>query len=273
VGWHAPVLTTPALRLQGAAFWDVMTFVVNSVLFALVGLQLPRLVEALGDVPAREVAWAAVAVSVAVVLIRVVWVFAFMFGPYVRGWLGGRYPRAKWRTVAVVSWAGMRGAVSLAAALAIPLDVPQRDLLIFLAFVVILVTLVGQGLTLPALIRVLDLPDDGSAAREDANARVFAAEAAVARLDELEREEWVREDTAERMRGLYSYRRNRFASRFEGDPEGVEERSAAYQHLMVELLGAQRLRLITMRDEGSIGDEVMHRIERDLDLEESRLEL
>jgi monovalent cation/hydrogen antiporter len=83
----------------------------------------------------------------------------------------------------------------------------------------------------------------------------------------------VRDDTAERVRGLYNYRRNRFASRFDGDPDGVEERSAAYQRLMVELLVAQRHRLVSMRDEGSIGDEVMHRIERDLDLEESRLEL
>ena len=272
VGWHAPVLTTPALRLQGAAFWDVMTFVVNSVLFALVGLQLPRLVEALGDVPAREVAWAAVAVSVAVVLIRVVWVFAFMFGPYVRGWLGGRYPRAKWRTVAVVSWAGMRGAVSLAAALAIPLDVPQRDLLIFLAFVVILVTLVGQGLTLPALIRVLDLPDDGSAAREDANARVFAAEAAVARLDELEREEWVREDTAERMRGLYGFRRDRFSGRIDGTHVDVEERSQAYQRLRRELLRAEENAVIDLRTRGEIGDDVMHRVLRDIALEEQRLD-
>ncbi len=82
----------------------------------------------------------------------------------------------------------------------------------------------------------------------------------------------MREDTAERVQGLYNYRRNRFASRFDGDSDGVEERSAAYQRLMVELLIAQRQRLIRMRDDGKIGDEVMHRIERDLDLEESRLE-
>ncbi|MBA3704056.1 MAG: Na+/H+ antiporter, partial [Rubrobacteraceae bacterium] len=109
--------------------------------------------------------------------------------------------------------------------------------------------------------------------KEETHGRIQVAEAALERLDELGEEGWVREDTAERVRGLYTYRRNRFASRFDGDPDGVEERSAAYQRLMVELLGAQRLRLVRMRDEGSIGDEVMHRIERDLDLEESRLEL
>jgi hypothetical protein len=140
---------------------------------------------------------------------------------------------------------------------------PDRDLIIFLTFCVILATLVVQGLSLPVLIRVLGLEDDHIGEKEETHGRVSIAEAALERLDELADEEWVREDTAERIRGLYSYRRNRFASRFEGDPEGVEERSTAYQ----------RLRLITMRDEGSIGDEVMHRIERDLDLEESRLEM
>ena len=272
VGWHAPELTTPALRLQGGAFWDVLTFVLNSVLFALVGLQLPQVVEAIGDLPAGEVARAAVAVSAAVVLVRILWVFAFMFGPYVRGWLGGRYPRAKWRGVAVVSWAGMRGAVSLAAALAIPLDVPQRELLIFLVYVVILVTLVGQGLTLPWLIRVLDVPGDGAAAREDANARVYAAEAAIARLDELQREEWVRDDTAERMRGLYGFRRDRFSGRLDGTRVEVEERSQAYQRLRRELLTAEESAVIDLRTRGEIGDDVMHRILRDIALEEQRLD-
>jgi CPA1 family monovalent cation:H+ antiporter len=272
VGWYAPVLTTPALRLQGAAFWDVLTFVLNSVLFALVGLELPHVVEAIGDEPPGEVATAAIAVSAGVILIRVVWVYAFMFGPYVRGWIGGRAPGSKWRYVAVVSWAGMRGAVSLAAALAIPLDVPQRDLLIFLAFVVILVTLVGQGLTLPALIRLLDLPDDASVEREDAKARIFAADAAVARLDELEREDWVREDTAERMRGLYSFRRNRFEGRLDGSRVDVEEQSQDYQRLRRELLQAEELAVIDLRTRGVIADDVMHRVLRDIALEVQRLD-
>jgi len=173
----------------------------------------------------------------------------------------------------------MRGVISLAAALSLPLETmsgvpfPGRDLIIFLTFCVILATLVVQGLSLPALIRALGLEDDRIGEKEETHGRIQVAEAALERLDELGHEGRVREDTAERIRGLYAYRRNRFASRFDGDPEGVEERSAAYQRLMVELLGAQRERLVKMRDEGSIGDEVMHRIERDLDLEESRLEL
>jgi CPA1 family monovalent cation:H+ antiporter len=174
---------------------------------------------------------------------------------------------------------GMRGAVSLAAALAIP-DVtdagapfPGRDLIIFLAFCVILGTLVLQGLTLPALISALGIKDDGLDAKEDAKARIRAAEAALARLDELVDEEWVRPDTVERMRGLYNFRRSRFAARFdESDDGAIEGQSVAYQRLRHELLEAERDAVVSMRREGRINDDVMHRVERDLDLEDSRLE-
>ena len=171
----------------------------------------------------------------------------------------------------------MRGVISLAAALSLPLTVeggapfPARDLILFLTFAVILVTLVVQGLSLPALIR--GLQEDGSAEQEEVQGRIAVAEAALARLEELSEEEWVREDTAERVRGLYGYRRRRFVARLDGDEDGLEDRSAAYQRLLRELLRAQRLTLLRLRDEGKIGDEVMHRIEHDLDLEESRLEV
>jgi CPA1 family monovalent cation:H+ antiporter len=173
----------------------------------------------------------------------------------------------------------MRGVISLAAALALPLTIaggapfPERDLILFLTFCVILATLVVQGLTLPLLIRALGLEDDGSQEREEIKGRIEVANAALARIDVLVREEWVREDTAERVRGLYDYRRSRFAARYHGADDGIEERSAAYQRLMRDLLHAQRDTLIRLRDEGRIGDEVMHRIEHDLDLEESRLEM
>jgi CPA1 family monovalent cation:H+ antiporter len=140
-----------------------------------------------------------------------------------------------------------------------------------LTFAVILATLVVQGLSLPALIRGLE--DDGTAEREEVRGRIEVAESALARLEELAKEEWVREDTAERVRALYGYRRRRFVARLDGDESGLEERSAAYQRLMRELLRAQRQTLMRLRNEGKIGDEAMHHIERDLDLEESRLEV
>ena len=168
----------------------------------------------------------------------------------------------------------MRGVISVAGAVALPLTVPGRDLIHFLTFSVILATLVVQGLSLPALIRLLGLEDDGSAEREETKGRIKVAHAALNRIDELAEEEWVREDTAERVRGVYNYRRSRFVARFDGDDEdGLEERSAAYQRLLRELLRAQRAELIRLRNEGEIGDEAMHRIERDLDLEETRLEI
>jgi hypothetical protein len=173
----------------------------------------------------------------------------------------------------------MRGAVSLAAALALPLTTdagapfPDRDLIVFVTFAVILGTLVVQGLTMPALIRLLRVEDDSLAEKEEAKARIVAAEAALGRLDELMDEEWVREDTAERLRGLYDFRRARFRSRFE--PEGdrsAEERSVDYQHLRRELLEAERRAVLELRRQGRIDDAVMRRVVRDLDLEDARLD-
>jgi monovalent cation/hydrogen antiporter len=213
---------------------------------------------------------AALAVSATVVLVRILWVFPFTLGPKLVRGTGSARPA--WRSVSIVAWAGMRGAVSLAAALAIPLDVPNRDLLIFLTFVVILVTLVGQGLTLAPLIRWLGVADDGIAEREDAKARVLAADAAIARLDELAGEDWVRDDTAERMRGLYGFRRERFSGRLDGTRLEVEEQSQAYQRLRRELLQAEEDAVIELRRVGKIADDVMHRVLRDIALEEQRLD-
>ena len=273
VGWYAPVLTTPALRLQGAAFWDVFAFVLNSVLFALVGLQLPQVLDVVRTEEAETIVAASVGVCAAVILIRIAWVFPFTYLPRALAPSIRRGdPSPAWQNVAVVSWGGMRGAVSLAAALAIPLEVPHRELLIFLTFVVILATLVGQGLSLAPLIRFLGVADDGAAGREDAKARVLAAGAALARLDELESEAWVREDTAGRLRGLYGFRRERFSGRLDGTRAEVEEQSQAYQRLRRELLQAEEDEVIRLRGVGVIADDVMHRVLRDIALEEQRLD-
>jgi monovalent cation/hydrogen antiporter len=280
LGRKGPYIISSGTRLQGYATWELITFLLNGLIFILIGLQLRSIVAGLGQYTAGQLISYAVLVSLTVILVRMIWVFP---ATYVPRWafrrIRERDPSPPWRSVAVIAWTGMRGVISLAAALALPLQTasgssfPDRNLIIFLTFCVILATLVVQGLSLPVLIRALGLEDDHIGDKEETHGRIQIAEAALGRLDELIDEDWVREDTTERVRGLYIYRRNRFASRFDGDPDGVEERSAAYQRLMVELLGAQREKLVRMRDEGSIGDEVMHRIERDLDLEESRLEL
>jgi CPA1 family monovalent cation:H+ antiporter len=176
----------------------------------------------------------------------------------------------------------MRGAVSLAAALALPLHtdagapLPDRDLILFITFALILVTIVGQGLTLPWLIRRLGVREDGAdIEHEEIRARLVAAEAALRCLDEVEGEGWAREDTIERMRGLYRFRQRRFkvrAGKIE-DEDGIEDRSLAYQRLIHAVSQAQREAVVQLRNSGDISSDVMHKLERELDLEESRLEI
>jgi monovalent cation/hydrogen antiporter len=280
LGWHTPELTTAEVRLQGNAVWEIGTFVLNSVLFVLVGLQLPGILDNLEGIPGWTLVGYGAAVGATVVLVRLVWIFPSTYLPRkLSARLRERDPAPPWQYPALIGWAGMRGAVSLAAALALPFTTdqgtpfPGRDLVIFLAFCVILVTLVGQGLSLPGVIRLLGLETDDKSAREASKARIRAAEAALARLEELAAEDWVRDDTAERMRGMYTFRINRFSARFDdGDDGAIEERSAAYQRLRRELLAAERAALLELRRSETIGDEVMSPILRDLDLEETRLD-
>ena len=275
MGWYTPQLTTGVTRLSGNAFWEILTFMINALLFALVGLQLHGILDRLGGRSTSSLIADAAIVSLVVIVTRILWIPIVAYLPR---WLfrsiRERDPYPPWQWPVVISWAGIRGAVSLAAALALPTNFPARDLIVFLTFAVILVTLVGQGLTLPWVIRVLHVEDDGGAEREDAKARIKASEAALARLDELEQEGWVREDTAERTRGQYRFRTNRFRARYEGvDEEGVEERSQQYQRLRRELLEAERQAVLRLRNEGTITEDVMQRVQRDIDLEDLRLDL
>jgi monovalent cation/hydrogen antiporter len=275
LGWHTPELTTPQVRLQGVAVWEIVQYLLNALLFVLVGLQLPVVVDALGGLSAATLAAYAALVSITVIVVRFAWVFAVLHAPK---WIARRM--SNWRGAVFLSWAGMRGAVSLAAALALPLQTdagapfPGRDLILFLTFSVILVTLVGQGLTLPLVIRVLGIEDDGLDDRQDAKARIHAAEAALARLEELVGEDWVREDTAERVRGAYNFRTSRFRARLDdGDDGSIESRSQDYQRLRRELLDAERAALVELRRAGVIGNDVWLRVGRDLDLEDQRLDI
>jgi CPA1 family monovalent cation:H+ antiporter len=279
MGWYTPELTTVQVRLQGDAVWNILMFVLNGLLFVLIGLQLPTLLDALDNVSlGRLVGWGAL-VAGTVIVTRLLWVYP---GTYLPRLLSRRIrerdPFPSWKHPAVIGWAGMRGAVSLAAALALPLTIDggapfaNRDLIVFLVFCTILGTLVLQGLTLPLLIRVLHLEDDGLADEEEIQARSRAAAAALARIDELEGEDWVRDDTAERLRGTYDFRRQRFSALSEDDDDGsIEERSRDYQRLRRELLEAERQAVRELRRDGVIDDDVLRRIEYDLDLEDARL--
>jgi Na+/H+ antiporter len=282
VGWRAPQIASPEVRLQGFAFWEILAFLLNASLFMLIGLQLPLILDELSGTSTVDALGYAAMISALVIAVRFVWLFTT---PYMVRALDRR-PSQVARRVGVrerilVGWSGMRGAVSLAAALALPLQTdagapfPERDLILLITFIVIVVTLVGQGLTLPALIRGLGIRDDGSDEVEEVRGRIEAAQAALSRLEELAEVEWTREATVERVRRLYQYRQRRFAVRAGDidDEHGIEDQSVAYQRLMRELYAAQRAVLVQMRNRGEISNEVMHRIERDLDLEESRLEV
>ena len=282
MGWYTPELTTVQTRLQGQGFWEILTFLLNVLLFGLIGLQLRPILDSLSGTGGWSLVSDAIVIVLAVILLRIVWVFP---ATYVPRWLIPRLrerdPSPPWTYPAFIAWNGMRGAVTIAAALLVPLHTdagvpfPGRDLIVFFAFAVVLGTLVVQGLSLPAVIRALRLEeDDGGADDEEAQARVRAAEAALERLEELVGEGWVLEDTAERLRGGYRFRIDRFSARSDPDGDGkIEKRSLKYQRVRRELLEAERHAVVEMRNTGEIRDEVMRRVERDLDLEISRLDI
>ena len=282
LGWNAPEIASPQMRLQGLAVWEILVFLLNATLFILIGLQLPIAVDGIEGVSAAEVAGYSLLVTAVVIACRFAWSFSV---PYLIRLVdrrpGQRARRTGARPRIVVAWSGMRGAVTLAAALALPLTtdacdaLPERELIQFIAFAVILITVVGQGLTLPALIRRLGVVEDESEVeREEIEARLRTVDAAIARLEELAREDWVLEDTVDRVRGMLEFRLRRFTARTDdGDDGSIEERSRAYQRLMRELYRAQRQALAEMFRAGEISSDVMRGIVREIDLEESRLEL
>jgi monovalent cation/hydrogen antiporter len=275
IGWQAPLIAAPATRLQGFAMWELLVFLLNAFLFVLVGLQLHDVLGDLGGRLSLQLVWWALLVSAVVIGTRLLWQHTIVF--VIRALdrrASQRARRGSWRQRTLIGWSGMRGAVSLAAALALPDNFPERSLLVFLTFSVIFATLVLQGLTLPTVIRWLHVePDDGED-REELKARLLATKAALARLEDLAAEDWTRDDTVERMVGLYRYRKNRLAARAgKVEDDGYEDRSVAYQTMVREVLEAQRREIVRLRNEGVISNDVMHRIERELDLEDQRLEI
>jgi monovalent cation/hydrogen antiporter len=279
MGSQTSRVTNAQVRLQGFATWEILTFLLNSFLFVLIGLQLPQLLDELreADYEVASVIGYGLLTSAVVVVARIVWVYGFTYLP---GGLAGRREVRAGNT-ALIAWMGMRGAVSLAAALALPTATDagepftERPLILFITFCVILFTLVVQGLTLPLAVRWLADDEDDREEYEENHARKRVARAAIDRLDELGEEDWTRDDTIERVRGVYEFRQRRIkvrAGKLE-DEEGIEDRSLAYQRLMHELYRVQRRAVVELRNGGEISNDVMHRIERELDLEESRLEV
>jgi CPA1 family monovalent cation:H+ antiporter len=280
LGRHSAEITTATARINGYGFWEILVFLLNAVLFVLTGFQFAQILADQERAGGTLLALAA-AISLTVIVTRIVWLNTM---PYViravdrRPSQRGR--RVGWRLRSVAAWSGLRGAVSLAAALALPQDFPERDLVVFLSLSVIFTTLVLQGLTLPPLIRALGVHDDGTRELEEVRARRAAAEAAIERLRTLREEDWTRTRSVDLRIGFYEFRLRRLGQRAgasgagDGDlDDDAEARSRAYQRMLRESLEAERWALLTLRAEGELSDEVMHRLERELDLEDQRLDI
>jgi len=265
---------SPEARLVTQSVWTVVVFLMNCFVFILIGLKLPDIVARLQGQSVAEAIGYGLALSLVVIAVRMAWVIPATYLPrWLLGWLGWPQHVPPVRQVAVVGWCGMRGIVSLAAALALPMAsdagpvFPERDLIVFVSFVVIVVTLVLPGLTLAPLVRVLRVGGDWSLQDEERLARVQTARAALLELAKLETEGEITPDVGDFLRREAEVRLMRASPAglvlADGDDPWCKARLA--------LVRAERRRLIALWREGKIGDEVLHEIERELDFEESRL--
>jgi Na+/H+ antiporter len=281
-GWRDPSLFPDAsTRIQNISFWNMLVFLLESLLFVLVGQQLPNIIEGLSEYSVAQVLIYAALVYAALVSTRFFWFFTTPYlHPVFDRLLRNRYLRAPWQERLVMVWSGMRGAVSLAAALAVPLVTdtgdafPGRDLILFLTFSAILATLVLQGLTLGPLIGWLRLEGDEEAETlAELKARREGAHAALERLEQLRKEELVSPSAEERMVEYNEERIKRYESGLQegGSTQEYTESSSAWRNWRRELHAAEREAIASLRDRGEISPEVMRRIQRDLDLEESRI--
>jgi monovalent cation/hydrogen antiporter len=270
----------PATRIQARAVWDLLVFVLNGVIFVLIGLQLRAIRDAgLIERPGRLILYGA-AISAVAIAIRLVWVpLAVVIPRVLSPALRRRDPMPPWRAVFLLAWTGMRGVVSLAAALALPLTTaagasfPSREEIVVLTFEVILATLVLQGLTLGPLIGWFRLGQDTTLELEEAQAREHAGRAALARLEDLAGTPDAPADDIARMRTLYTQRVARASAIDPGVSAESARARAALRRVRHETLSAERRALIALRDEGVISDDVLERLEQELDIEAIRIGL
>lgn len=280
VSWNGPRFISPATRLQGFFVWDMVTYLTEGVIFLLTGLQARLIVDRLSGGDWNRVLTAAAIVCATIIAVRFIWVYAVTYlSRLLPGVMRHNEPMPPWRSIFIVAFTGIRGVVSLAAALSIPFFVgdgttfPERDMLVLVTFAVILVTLVGQGLSFPWVIQKLGLVDEGRREQEEAKmrevrARVKSIDAALARLDDLEGAASSPE-TVETLRRRHADRRAYFVAACNDISEGHVTLSATA--LQLRFLDAERQSIADMYCRGDIDDDARRRIERELDLEDSRL--
>jgi Na+/H+ antiporter len=282
ISWNGLRLISAATRLQGIFFWNFFIYLVEGMVFLITGLQARTLIARIGEYSISELAFSAAVVSAVVIVARFVWIYP---ATYLPRWLSPRMrrkdPSPPWQWPFVLAFTGVRGIVSLAAALAIPFATadgqpfPYRDLILFLTFSVIVVTLIGQGLMLPAVIRALGLANTGRRERradraEERDARREAIEAALAQLERLTAERNLSEDA---VRPLRAHLRDRLRhAEHHGDGDDSPRKVAELRdELELELIEAERTRINDLFRSGDLTDETRRRIERELDLREAQI--
>ena len=271
-GRRAARVLSPNARVLGRGVWGTVIWVINAFVFLLIGLQLPSIIDGLSGIPSGDLLLYGAVVSLTVIVARFVWVFPATYLPRMLSRrIRERDPYPAPRAIVIVSWAGMRGVVSLAAALALAPDFPQRSLILYLTFCVILATLVGQGLTLPLLIRWLGVTATGDAAEtEEVHARLAAVEAALGRLEELRDDYPVHLPLIDTIRDELEHEASHMLPAPGADIDEADKEALDHRAIRTAILVAQREAVIGLRDAGVINDETLRNIERDLDLEALR---
>jgi CPA1 family monovalent cation:H+ antiporter len=279
VSWNGPLLIPAATRLQGIFFWDLVVYFMEGFVFLVTGLQARTLLERMGAVGLRDLALAVLLTTAVVIVARFMWVFPAVYLPrWLSRSLARRDPAPPWQWAFLLSFVGVRGVVSLAAALAIPLSTasgapfPHRDPILAITFGVIIITLVGQGLLLPGVVRWLGLERDSVDERRreheaEVAARADALTMAQDRLDQLAADNRTAPEALAPLRARHEYR----VARLPKDLADEAKASAAAADLRTELIQAERAYIYRLLQDGRITDESRRRIERELDLEEASI--
>ncbi len=277
LGWGSPEVIPAAIRLQAQSVWDMLIYLLNGFIFVLIGLQLPGILHGIVDYSWSQLLLYALVINATCILVRIAWIFPGAYAPYMFKSVRKLKSPPDWREVFIVGWSGMRGIVSLAAALALEgqSNFPQVHVVQFLAFSVILTTLVFQGLTLPPIIRYLGVGDDGSAAQEENEARHRISEFVLRKLVEAREEASYPVSALDTIERLYQERALALQDALADQLGWSDHRHhlVSTRRLHRAMLAQQRHTLIEMRRTGQIGDDVMHKIEHELDLEEARLKI
>lgn len=280
VAWNSPQLFSSEFRLPAKAIWKMAVFVLNALVFLLIGLKVPGIVMASSSMKLLSLVGYAVIICASTLLVRIVWVFISAYGtPLLIPALRNKDADPPWQNVFMVAWTGMRGVVSLATALALPYTLsdgtpfPFRDELLFITLCVILITLVGQGLTLPFVLRKLPLRFNPRLAYEDWYARVYTARQAISRLHEVAAQEGIPSSAFTRILSFYE---DRIAILGDGPntPLAAQEIPGTQEHPLVRaehnlwkvVLKTEEEAILSLRRSYHIGDDVMHELLQDVDL-------